>query len=228
MWRLGLSSELGWPSTKQEWAELVLAAGGQGNSLLHLASWARSQSEQWEHSNLTWWFLWQMWRLLHNAAIKPDPTLRPYFLCPDTSDFNLYPASVGVFGVTAPTLPHRCTALHGPYLNIHSGVPQWWHPCSEIKTRSTRPIDAKLWKRLCLWIMSNIILKLGWDLAIARYQPRPCGQQGGFAPTFFFRKIFGKSIFFGNIFGDFFLENIFFENIFAKNIFCKNFNLEIF
>ena len=27
--------------------------------------------------------------------------------------------------------------------------------------------------------------KLGWDLAIARYQPRPCGQQGGFAPTFF-------------------------------------------
>ena len=27
--------------------------------------------------------------------------------------------------------------------------------------------------------------KLGWDLAIARYQPRPCGQQGGLAPTFF-------------------------------------------
>ena len=23
-------------------------------------------------------------------------------------------------------------------------------------------------------------VKLGWDLAIARYQPRPCGQQGGF------------------------------------------------
>ena len=94
MWRLGLSSELDWPSTKQEWAELVLAAGGQGNSLLHLASWARSQSEQWEHSNLTWWFLWQMWRLLHNAAIKPDPTLRPYSLCPDTSVFNLYPVWV--------------------------------------------------------------------------------------------------------------------------------------
>ena len=26
---------------------------------------------------------------------------------------------------------------------------------------------------------------LGRDLAIARYQPRPCGQHGGFAPTFF-------------------------------------------
>ena len=30
---------------------------------------------------------------------------------------------------------------------------------------------------------------LGWDLAIARYQPRPCGQQRGFAHTFFLELI---------------------------------------
>ena len=40
------------------------------------------------------------------------------------------------------------------------------------------------------WI--HIIILLGWDLAIARYQPRPCGQQGGFAPTFFLEKYLAK------------------------------------
>ena len=39
---------------------------------------------------------------------------------------------------------------------------------------------------------------LGWDLAIARYQPRPCGQQGGFAPTFFSEMYLAK-VFFENI-----------------------------
>ena len=51
---------------------------------------------------------------------------------------------------------------------------------------------------------------LGWDLAIARYQPRPFGQQRGFAPTFFFEKIFRKSIFW-----QYFWHNIFFQNIFT-------------
>ena len=120
MWRLGLSSELSWPSPKQEWAELrwLLAAGGRGNSLLHPASWHVSSVtvRTVRTFQSPWWFLWQMWRLLHNVAIKPDPTLRPYFLCPDSSVFNLYlhPASVGVFGVTAPTLHQAapCTARH--------------------------------------------------------------------------------------------------------------------
>ena len=56
----------------------------------------------------------------------------------------------------------------------------------------------------------GIMVLLCWDLAIARYQPRLCGQQGGFAPTFFLGKIFGN--FFLNIFlVHFFLENIFGE-----------------
>ena len=60
---------------------------------------------------------------------------------------------------------------------------------------------------------------LGWDLAIARYQPRPCGQQRGFAPTFFW-KIFGKSIF-----SEIFLVN-FFGKIFLAAIFCFKKNRE--
>ena len=93
---------------------------------------------------------------------------------------------------------------------------------------------------------------LDWDLAIARYQPRPCGQQGGFAPTyflekylvwqhffwkyfwwFFFWKIFLVNIFFLKIFlatvfcsknflRKYFFEKYFWENIFLKNIFGKN------
>ena len=34
-----------------------------------------------------------------------------------------------------------------------------------IRTRSTRPIDAKLWKKLCLWIM--------FDIKIFHYQTLP-------------------------------------------------------
>ena len=46
---------------------------------------------------------------------------------------------------------------------------KFWFLCihmifqSELKvfwTRSTRPIDAKLWKKLCLWIIFNIIISL--------------------------------------------------------------------
>ena len=77
---------------------------------------------------------------------------------------------------------------------------------------------------------------LGWDLAIARYQPRPCGQQGGLCPHLFLEK-YGISIFFENIFGQFyfwkyfwqkyffpqyFWQHFFGENIFSKNIFAKN------
>ena len=58
---------------------------------------------------------------------------------------------------------------------------------------------------------------LCWDLAIARYQPRPCGQQRGFAPTFF-KNIFGEIFFFGNIFGEFILE-IFLAKIFLATTF---------
>ena len=39
------------------------------------------------------------------------------------------------------------------------------------------------------------IMWLGWDLAIARYQPRPCGQQGGFAPILFQKYIWQKYFF---------------------------------
>ena len=34
----------------------------------------------------------------------------------------------------------------------------------------------------------NIIVLLGWNLAIARYQPRPCGQQGGLCPHLLLKK----------------------------------------
>ena len=80
---------------------------------------------------------------------------------------------------------------------------------------------------------------LGWDLAIARYQPRPCGQQGGLRLHLFFGKIFVIGIFgeffkkqfwwkyfFNNIFGATYFENIFGENIFGaiffENIFGEN------
>ena len=67
------------------------------------------------------------------------------------------------------------------------------------------------------WKLINIISTissrkwyvLGWDLASARYQPRPCGQQRGFASTFFW-EIYVKNIF---------REIIFFNNFFGKNIF---------
>ena len=59
------------------------------------------------------------------------------------------------------------------------------------------------------WIDNLNIWVLGWDLAIARYQPRPCGQQGGFAPTFI------SEIYFGIIFN----ENIFLKYIFSEHIF---------
>ena len=75
---------------------------------------------------------------------------------------------------------------------------------------------------------------LGWDLAIARYQPRPCGQQGGLRLHLFFGKIFVIGIFgeffkkqfwwkyfFNNIFGATYFENIFGENIFGA-IFFEN------
>ena len=62
-------------------------------------------------------------------------------------------------------------------------------------------------------------MSLGWDLAIARYQPRPCGQQRGFAPTFFW-KIFGKSIF-SEIFLVNFFWKIFLLKIFLASIFCS-------
>ena len=52
---------------------------------------------------------------------------------------------------------------------------------------------------------------LGWDLAIARYQPRPCRQQRGFAPTFFCWKRYLEKAFFDNKFW----HNIFFQNIFT-------------
>ena len=57
---------------------------------------------------------------------------------------------------------------------------------------------------------------LGRD--IARYQPRPCGQQEGFAPTFFLEK---------NIWQKYFLE-IFLVNFFEKIFFWKIFLVKIF
>ena len=41
----------------------------------------------------------------------------------------------------------------------------------------------------CVFNLFQNIRKLGWNLAIARYQLRPCGQQGSFAPTFFLELI---------------------------------------
>ena len=67
----------------------------------------------------------------------------------------------------------------------------------------------------------GIIHGLGWDLAIARYQPRPCGQQSGFAPFFleiYFAKVFLGEIFLANIFFLFVLKSLKkFRWIFGKN-----------
>ena len=50
--------------------------------------------------------------------------------------------------------PSRCEEVIIRYRNIQCNAVE------VIRTRSTRPIDAKLWKRLCLWIMSNIKISL--------------------------------------------------------------------
>ena len=63
-------------------------------------------------------------------------------------------------------------------------------------------------KAIIWWLVISTVL--GWNLAIARYQPRPCGQQGG--------KIFGKSIFFKNILVEFF-SWIFLAKIYPPKIF---------
>ena len=48
----------------------------------------------------------------------------------------------------------------------------------------------------------TIYSRLGCDLALARYQPRPCRQQNGFAPTFFSEIYISQKYFFENIFGE--------------------------
>ena len=50
------------------------------------------------------------------------------------------------------------TFKHNKYEHVCSFVPLAW--CAQERTRSTRPIDAKLWKKLCLWIMFNIKISL--------------------------------------------------------------------
>ena len=69
--------------------------------------------------------------------------------------------------------------------------------------------------------MNTKYIKLGWYLAIARYQPRPCGQHRGFAPTSL-ENVFGKCILKKYIFG------IFLELFLVKLIFWKYFLLEYF
>ena len=56
---------------------------------------------------------------------------------------------------------------------------------------------------------------MGWDLAIAQYQPRPCGQQEGCAPHLLFGNIFGQNIFLKYFWWRYFFKNIFGENIFG-------------
>ena len=56
---------------------------------------------------------------------------------------------------------------------------------------------------------------MGWDLAIAQYQPRPCGQQEGCAPHLCFGNIFGQNIFLKYFWWRYFFFNIFGENIFG-------------
>ena len=63
--------------------------------------------------------------------------------------------------------------------------------------------------------------KLGRDLAIARYQPRPCGQQGGFAPTFFQKYCCQKCFFLKIFFPEIFMVEYFFRNISTKHFFKK-------
>ena len=84
--------------------------------------------------------------------------------------------------------------------------------------------DYIYWLHL-FWLNANhhqIWFTLGWDLAIARYQPRPCGQQRGFAPTFFFEKYLAKA---KSIFSEIFLVNFFWKvflvKIFLAAIFCS-------
>ena len=76
--------------------------------------------------------------------------------------------------VTSSHRPARLASQLGFYilllLDIQKYLPtKWWrvvqsvistHWNGFVETRSTRPIDAKLWRKLCLWIMVNIKLSL--------------------------------------------------------------------
>ena len=70
--------------------------------------------------------------------------------------------------------------------------------------------------------------RLGWILAIARYQPRPCGQQRDFAPTFFFEKYLAK-VFFRKYFWWFFFGKYFWQQYFvlknSRNYFFEKYFL---
>ena len=61
------------------------------------------------------------------------------------------------------------------------------------------------------WLLQYEVL--GWDLAIARYQPRPCGQLGGIAPTIFWKYIWQK------YFLEIFLTKIFFSEMYLAKVF---------
>ena len=72
-------------------------------------------------------------------------------------------------------------------------------------------------------VLAALYMTLGWDLAIARFQPRPCGQPGSYAP------IFWRNFFFGFFLSKILLAKIFFPNIvMAKILFVKIFSLKIF
>ena len=61
----------------------------------------------------------------------------------------------------APKPRHQTPRLAQGYLRItRHGAWMQPPPIRVYKTRSTRPIDAKLWKKLCLWIMFNIKISL--------------------------------------------------------------------
>ena len=66
------------------------------------------------------------------------------------------------------------------------------------------------------------ILILGWDHAIARYQPRPCGQQGGFASIFFQKYILPNYF----LWKYFLWKNTFVEIFFVKNYFWRKYFLQ--
>ena len=65
-----------------------------------------------------------------------------------------------------------------------SHLPGDWRPLTRAVVSGRNLLELQT--KVCEYFI------LGWDLATARYQPRPCGQQKGFTSTFFHKNIWQK------------------------------------
>ena len=150
----------------------------------------------WRHF---YWYTGQLWALsqvLHNVPwdsiiynwplISPDPLRSGWCLTrprvsPGSSPWTRAPSWGGRGRRPSPAWRTWRSSSAGPpgppnTRTRWSTIPMWTVRHSGSHSGNVCKIEDKY-------------MTLGWNLAIARYQPRPCGHQGGFAPTFFFELI---------------------------------------